>query len=317
MDCRVKPGNDGGGCGTLVVSDPTGCSTAPALIEHAPAKINLTLHIVGRRADGYHELESFVAFAAIGDQVELIPGETLLLEVRGPFANSLGVTEDNLVLKAARELARRVEGLRLGRFMLTKRLPVASGIGGGSADAAAALRLLARANSVAPDDPRLFAAAAAVGADVPVCVDPRPRIMRGIGEILSAPIALPEFPAVLVNPGVPVETRAVFAALARERGAAGYAGQGDPMSLSGLSPAAVLDALAHGRNDLEPVAATIEPLVADVLAVLRTTSCRLARMSGSGATCFALFDSHDAAVEEARSVQAVRPTWWVQATAIG
>jgi len=301
------------------VTSPIGGSTAPALVEHAPAKINLTLHIVGRRSDGYHELESLVAFAAVGDQIELVPGETLSLEVRGPFANALGVGDDNLLLKAASELSRRVKGLRLGRFTLTKHLPVASGIGGGSADAAAALRLLARANSLVSDDPRLFAAAAAVGADVPVCVDPRARMMRGIGEILSAPIALPEFPAVLVNPGVPVETRAVFAALACERATTAYSERSDTMLVkNGLSRAALLDALTSARNDLEPIAIEIEPEIGDVLAALRATEgCRLVRMSGSGATCFALFDSASAAAEAARSVQAVRPMWWVRSTLIG
>jgi 4-diphosphocytidyl-2-C-methyl-D-erythritol kinase len=296
-----------------------GASARQLLSEQAPAKINLTLHIVGRRSDGYHELESLVAFAAVCDEVSFALGETLSLEVRGPFASALGAGDDNLVLKAARELSRQVERLRLGRFTLTKHLPVASGIGGGSADAAAALRLLSRANSLASDDPRLFAAAAAVGADVPVCVDPCARIMRGIGEVLSAPIALPEFPAVMVNPGVPVETRAVFAALARERSTTGYAAPSDRMFVAdGLSRAALIEALTGARNDLEPVAVRIEPLVGDVLTALRATEgCRLARMSGSGATCFALFDSASAAVEAARSVQSVQPTWWVRPTAIG
>jgi 4-diphosphocytidyl-2-C-methyl-D-erythritol kinase len=296
-----------------------GAAAEQTLVEHAPAKINLTLHIVGRRADGYHELESLVAFAGVGDEVGFIPGEALSLEMRGPFASALGAGDDNLVVKAARALARRVDRLRLGRFILTKRLPVASGIGGGSADAAAALRLLARLNLLAPVDPHLFAAAAEVGADVPICVDPRARMMRGIGEILSAPIALPQFPAVLVNPSVPVETRAVFAALARERAGAGYAAPTDMMPIgNNLSRAALIAALMSARNDLEPLAARIEPAVADVLATLRTTAgCRLARMSGSGATCFALFDNSEAASEAARKISTARPGWWVQATVIG
>ena len=133
--------------------------------------------------------------------------------MRGPTARASGNVADNLVLKAARALAERVEGLKLGRFALSKRLPVAAGLGGGSADAAAALRLLARANGVALDDPRLMQAARATGADVPVCLDPRPRLMRGIGDLLSDPLDLPRLPAVLVNPGVAVPTRDVFAAL--------------------------------------------------------------------------------------------------------
>jgi 4-diphosphocytidyl-2-C-methyl-D-erythritol kinase len=296
-----------------------GAAAEQTLVEYAPAKINLTLRIVGRRPDGYHELESLVAFAGVGDEVGFVPGETLSLEMRGPFASALGAGDDNLVVKAARALARRVDGLRLGRFILTKRLPVASGVGGGSADAAAALRLLARLNSLAPDDPHLFAAAAEVGADVPVCVDPRARMMRGIGEILSAPIALPKFPAVLVNPGVPVDTRAVFAALARERAGAGHVASTDTtLTANNLSHAALIEALTSAHNDLEPVAVWIEPAVADVLAALRATAgCRLARMSGSGATCFALFDDAEAASEAARKISAGRPRWWVQATVIG
>jgi 4-diphosphocytidyl-2-C-methyl-D-erythritol kinase len=184
------------------------------LTEFAPAKINLTLHVLGRRADGYHEIESLVAFADIGDRLTFVPGDTLELEVGGPSAEAAGEGEDNLVLKAARALAEGVDGLRTGRFVLDKQLPVAAGLGGGSSDAAAALRLLARHNNLPLNDPRLHAAARATGADVPVCLDPKARMMRGIGEILSGPIALPELPAVLVNPGVAVPTKDVFAALA-------------------------------------------------------------------------------------------------------
>ena len=157
-----------------------------ARAELAPAKVNLTLRVIGRRADGYHDIESLVVFAAVGDALTFTRGREMSLAVRGPTAAASGDLADNLVLKAARELAERVEGLKQGRFALAKRLPVAAGLGGGSADAGAALRLLARANRIALDDPRLMAAARATGADVPVCLDPRPRLMRGIGEILSA-----------------------------------------------------------------------------------------------------------------------------------
>jgi len=156
-------------------------STARA--EKAPAKVNLTLRVLGRRADGYHELESLVAFAGVGDALTFVPGDALTLIVSGPTAPAAGDNADNLVLKAARALAERIAGLTLGRFALSKRLPVAAGLGGGSADAAAALRLLAQANEIAPDDPRLMQAAQATGADVPVCLDPRPRLMRGVGEV--------------------------------------------------------------------------------------------------------------------------------------
>ena len=181
--------------------------------SHAPAKVNLTLRVLGRRADGYHDIESVVVFAAAADRLGFVPGGGLALTLRGPTAGLTGTPDDNLVLKAARALSGDIPGLTLGRFQLDKRLPVAAGLGGGSADAAAALRLLARANRLKHDDPRLYAAARATGADVPVCLDPRPRLMRGIGEVLSAPLALPSFPAVLVNPGVAVPTREVFAAL--------------------------------------------------------------------------------------------------------
>ena len=257
---------------------------APAArAETAPAKVNLTLRVLGRRADGYHDIESLVVFAGVGDALTLAPGSALALEVAGPTGPAAGEVSDNLVLKAARALAERVAGLELGRFVLSKRLPVAAGLGGGSADAAAALRLLARANAIALDDPRLMQAARATGADVPVCLDPRTRHMRGIGDILSDPLDLPPLPAVLVNPGVAVPTRDVFAALGpleRQAPAAPSPGK-----------AALLDEIAEGRNDLEGPAIGLQPVIADVLSVLRKLpGCRLARMSGSGATCFGLFE---------------------------
>ena len=161
---------------------------AASLVEDAPAKVNLTLRVLGRRADGYHEIESLVAFASVGDALSFAPGGGLALNVRGPSAAQAGATADNLVLKAARALADRLPTVGAGTFDLEKRLPVAAGLGGGSADAAAALRLLARTNKLAPDDPLLYAAARATGADVPVCLDPRTRLMRGIGEILFKPL---------------------------------------------------------------------------------------------------------------------------------
>src|SRR5205809_1060795 len=179
------------------------------LVEFAPAKVNLTLHVLGRRADGYHEIESLAAFAGVGDRLTLVPGGPLELIVRGPTAAAAGASSDNLVLKATRALAGQVPTLRLGRFELDKELPIAAGLGGGSSDAAAALRLLARHNDLPVGDARLQAAARATGADVPVCLDPRTRMMHGIGEILSDPIDLPELPAVLVNPGVAVPTKDV------------------------------------------------------------------------------------------------------------
>jgi 4-diphosphocytidyl-2-C-methyl-D-erythritol kinase len=286
---------------------------APAAgAEKAPAKINLTLRVLGRRADGYHDIESLVAFAGVGDALTFTPGGDLALTVGGPTAAAAGDVADNLVLKAAHALAERVAGLRLGRFTLSKRLPVAAGLGGGSADAAAALRLLARANALAPDDPRLMQAARATGADVPVCLDPHTRLMRGIGDILSDPLDLPRLFTLLVNPGVAVATADVFAALA-----APPAGQTAPAAQP-LGPAALLAEIASGRNDLEAPAIELEPAIADVLAVLRKLpGCRLARMSGSGPTCFGLFDSSRAASAAARTLRIGYPAWWVRATVLG
>jgi 4-diphosphocytidyl-2-C-methyl-D-erythritol kinase len=286
---------------------------APAAgLEKAPAKINLTLRVLGRRADGYHGIESLVAFAGVGDALTFTPGGDLALTVGGPTAAAAGDVADNLVLTAAHALAERVAGLRLGRFTLSKRLPVAAGLGGGSADAAAALRLLARANGLAPDDPRLMQAARATSADVPVCLDPRARLMRGIGDILSDPLDLPRLFALLVNPGVAVATADVFAALA-----APPAGQNGLAALP-EGGAALLAEIAGGRNDLEAPAIELEPAIADALAVLRKLpGCRLARMSGSGATCFGLFDSSRAASAAARTLRVAYPAWWVRATVLG
>jgi 4-diphosphocytidyl-2-C-methyl-D-erythritol kinase len=292
--------------------DAASAGAPEALAEKAPAKVNLTLRVVGRRADGYHDIESLVVFAGVGDSLTLTPGSALALAVDGPTAQSAGDIADNLVLKAARALAERVEGLELGRFALSKRLPVAAGLGGGSADAAAALRLLARTSRIALDDPRLMQAARATGADVPVCLDPRPRLMRGIGDILSEPLDLPRLPAVLVNPGVAVPTREVFAALNFSPGVQHTAPAPPPRTT------VLIDEIANGRNDLEGPAIELQPVIAEVLAVLRKLpGCRLARMSGSGATCFGLFDSTHASAAAARTLRVGYPAWWVRPTVLG
>jgi len=219
------------------------------------------------------------------------------------------------VLKAAQALAARVAGLSLGAFELDKRLPVAAGLGGGSADAAAALRLLARANNLPVDDGRLHDAARVIGADVPVCLDPRPRLMRGIGEILSGPLKLPALPALLANPGAVLPTKSVFAAWKRAAS--------EPLALDVTAVAKIanreeyLQLLATQANDLESAAIAVEPAVAEVLAALRVLAgCRLARMSGSGATCFALFSSAAAAIEAAKALSSKYPHWWVRASAL-
>jgi 4-diphosphocytidyl-2-C-methyl-D-erythritol kinase len=286
------------------------------LVENAPAKVNLTLRVLGRRADGYHDLDSLVVFAGCADRLSLTPGGGLTLAVDGPRAGLAGDTADNLVFKAARALAARIPDLVLGAFKLEKSLPVAAGLGGGSADAAAALRLIARANDLSPSDPRLYEAARATGADVPVCLDPRPRVMGGIGERLSEALTLPPLPAVLVNPGVAVPTKQVFA---------GWT----PMvtSVAALDVAALakvteqkelLRIVAAQPNDLESAAIAVAPVVADVLTALRALSgCGLARMSGSGATCFGLFSSAADAAAAAKALAAKYPDWWVCETTLG
>src|SRR5262249_10317862 len=198
-------------------SDEPTCAHTTNLAESqsilAPAKINLTLRILGRRADGFHELESLVAFAPFGDGLSFWPGAPLDLKVSGPMAAGAGPLADNLVLRVVRALAERIDGLKLGRFVLSKRLPSGAGLGGGSADAAAALRLIAKVNGLDLDDARIHEAARVIGADIPVCLDAQPRVMRGIGEILSAPITLPELGILIVHPGFAVQTVSVFKAL--------------------------------------------------------------------------------------------------------
>jgi len=286
------------------------------LVEHAPAKVNLTLRVIGRRADGYHELESLVAFADINDRLCLTPGAELALAVSGPNAAQAGCSADNLVLKAARSLAALIPGLALGAFELEKNLPVAAGIGGGSTDAAAALRLLGRANKLAADDPRLYAAAGSTGADVPVCVAARPRLMHGIGEKLSPPLALPALSAVLVNPGAALATKDVFAGWTTPSKPAA------PFDLSRLAKATsceeFLQLLKPQPNDLEAAAITLAPVIAEVLAALRALpGCGLARMSGSGSTCFGLFSSAAEAAAAEKIFSGKHPRWWVRACTLG
>jgi len=283
------------------------------LVERAPAKINLTLQVAGRRQDGWHRLESLVAFTAGGDALALAPGRRLELAVSGAFATASGPVADNLVLRAARELAQRKPGLRVGAFHLRKGLPAAAGIGGGSSDAAAALRLLARHNGLDLADPDLLAAASAVGADVPVCLRPRARMMRGRGEELGPDIRLPPLFAVLVNPGVELGTRDVFARLNLAPGE-DYAFSPHPEIPGSPGFDALTGLLRKTRNDLEDPASVLEPVVGDVLAVLGAArGCRLARMSGSGPTCFGLFADRALAQRAARSIRNARPGWWVRA----
>lgn len=276
--------------------------------ERAPAKINLALHVTSRRPDGYHLIDSLVVFTAMGDTLSAEPAEDLRLELGGAFGGALAATPDNLVLRAARLMGAEAPGQGVA-LRLEKRLPVASGIGGGSADAAATLRALARMRKLPLPEP---AAVLGLGADVPACLLSRPLRMGGIGERLEPLAALPPFRLVLVNPGVAVSTAEVFAGLersgnsplppmpARWPGAAGFA-----RWLGGL------------RNDLEAPARAIAPAIGAALAALSADAdCLLARMSGSGATCFGLFPGPEAAVRAAGLIARARPEWWVCETGL-
>ena len=287
----------------------------PGLMEEGRAKVNLTLRVVGRRYDGYHDLESMVAFADCADRLSLTPGTALNLKTTGPLAQACGDTADNLVFKAAKLLGERVPDLKFGDFTLDKVLPVAAGIGGGSADAAAALRLLAQANGLALDDPRLIEAAQLTGADVPVCLASRACLMTGVGETLL-PLTLPIMPCVMVNPGIPVATRDVFAELGLRNGEL-LVGAADVLQATawpeqGASLEDWVEVLSAGSNDLEAPAIRIEPVIGKVLAALNATNgAWLARMSGSGATCFAIYENTADAQRAAQKLSADHPDWWV------
>ena len=280
------------------------------IVEAARAKVNLALHVLGRRADGYHDLDSIVVFAELADRLAFTPAEDWSLDIAGPFAGDLGNGADNLVLRAARALEQMLPGIvRPARLRLDKNLPVASGIGGGSADAAAAIRGLLRLCGIVPEKIDLARLAAALGADVPVCLYGKTCRMTGIGERIEPLTDVPRMPALLVNPGVAVATAEVFRRLALSRGQAGFgpiaSRQGD-----------VLAWLAVCRNDLQPAAVTLVPAIGMVLDKLAASSgCRLARMSGSGATCFGLFEGIDAAEAAAQRMRA--HGWWAAPTMVG
>jgi 4-diphosphocytidyl-2-C-methyl-D-erythritol kinase len=288
----------------------------PALIEDARAKVNLTLRVVGRRVDGYHDLESVVAFADCADRLTLTPGEDLELTTSGPMAEACGEAADNLVLKAARLLGERVPGLKTGSFTLEKVLPVAAGIGGGSADAAAALRLLAQLNDLPLDDERLRDVALKTGADVPVCVPSHACDMTGVGETLM-PLNLPKMPCVLVNPRIPVATKDVFAELGLRPGdllvgATDVVLQAPAWPEQGGSLDEWVEALAASSNDLEAPAVRIQPVIGAVISALNATNgAWLARMSGSGATCFAIYENTADAQRAAEQLRREYPLWWV------
>lgn len=277
----------------------------------APAKINLYLHVTGRRADGYHELDSLVVFADVGDRLEAAPAGDLTLEITGARADGLDAGPDNLVLRAAHALRARLGNVGGARLQLEKNLPVASGIGGGSADAAAAIKLLARLWGADPGRQDLSGMALDLGADVPVCLFGQAAYLSGIGEKLEPAAGMPSFAAVLANPGVQVSTPAVFKAREGE-----FSGPGR-IDVTPADRAGWLAALGRRRNDLEAPARALAPAIGGVLDALEAAAgCRLARMSGSGATCFGLFETATEADAAAEMLRRAQPDWWVVATTL-
>lgn len=283
------------------------------LFARAPAKINLTLHIRRRRPDGFHDLESLVAFTGFGDILTLNTAQPGGLTLSGPRAEAIGPAAGNLVLGAMQNLQTQMPHMTGGAFHLVKNLPAAAGIGGGSSDAAAALRLLAAANHLQADDPGVMMAAGMTGSDVSVCIARRARMMTGRGDTLGPLIALPPLYAVLVNPGVALQTKDVFAQLRLKPGEeSGYGAH--PEIASGLSLENLIERLKRSRNDMEDAASMLAPVIGDVLAVIGAArGCKLARMSGSGATCFGLFQTRHAASRAARVIGRDHADWWVKA----
>jgi 4-diphosphocytidyl-2-C-methyl-D-erythritol kinase len=284
---------------------------AAMLHETARAKINLTLEVKGRRADRYHELNSLVAFTDFGDRVEFEPGPELSLEIDGPFAPALA-PQGNLILAAAEAARAASPGLTAGRFRLIKELPIASGLGGGSADAAAALRLLARANPGKLPSSLLAEIGGKLGSDVTACLGGKPALMTGRGEMVREVSGFPVCGVLLANPGVELATAKVYAALNAEpcnpddnpaRALPQFEGSFERL----------IDYARSRGNDLEAPALKLAPAIGEVLALLRGFGPSLARLSGSGATCFALFDS-----DEARDAAAdnVPREWWRLATSL-
>jgi 4-diphosphocytidyl-2-C-methyl-D-erythritol kinase len=282
---------------------------APAapVVEEAPAKLNLDLYVERRRTDGYHELDSVVVFTELADTLAVAPAEGFVLRLEGPFAHALEQAGESLVRRAAEGLAARLGRAPDVAVTLTKRLPLAAGLGGGSADAAATLRALQRLwrTEAAPDD--LSALARSLGADVPVCLAGRPTRMRGIGDVLAAAPACPRLELVLVNPLRAAPTGRVYAAL--EHG--DFAPPPERHQTDGAWPRW----LVEGRNALERAAISVQPAIGEVAGALRATGAPLVRLCGSGATVFAAFDTAAAADRAARDLASHHPGWWVQRTA--
>jgi 4-diphosphocytidyl-2-C-methyl-D-erythritol kinase len=290
----------------------------PAITEIARPKVNLTLKVRGRRPDGYHDLESLIVFATdLGDVVRLVPGRELGCSVRGPFAGA--IEGENLIETALTRLAERAPGLTLGEVTLEKCLPVAAGIGGGSADAAALLRVVRFANGSLSAGVDWAGIAASLGADVPVCFLNRPAFVTGVGETLEAVADLPRLHAVLANPLAPVplaKTRRVFARLSLPAAPA-TAERAKPPGRFPHAPTLVAYMAAEG-NDLMAAAMEVEPAIAQVHAALSATlDCKFAGLSGAGPTCYGIFATPEAASAACESLRAANPRWWIVATTLG
>ncbi|RWG88590.1 MAG: 4-(cytidine 5'-diphospho)-2-C-methyl-D-erythritol kinase [Mesorhizobium sp.] len=276
----------------------------------APAKINLALHVTGRRADGYHLLDSLAVFTRFGDRLQVEPAERDAFSVSGPFASGVSLDDDNLVVKAREALRREAGAARTPpvAIRLEKNLPIASGVGGGSSDAAAALNGLARLWALDIDEAELARIGLTLGADLPMCLKAKPLIARGIGDELSPLAGFPALALVLVNPGVAVSTPEVFKALSRRDSKA------LPPLPSRLDFHTIWNWLETTRNDLEPAARSIQPAVDETLKALKRAGAAFARMSGSGATCFGLFETGNVAKRAAIDIRGRHPGWFVAAT---
>jgi len=280
----------------------------------APAKINLFLHVGEKRGDGFHDLQSLVVFVDVGDTLAFSPSPELTLTLHGPFASGLEAEDDNLVLRAAQALAKHTgRPAAKAAIRLMKQLPVASGIGGGSADAAAVLRGLTRLWALDLSWTELRAVAETIGSDVPVCVESKASWMEGRGERVMPAATLPQMPMLVVNPGIAVSTAEVFRTLATRHGT-GRINRATPLS----SPRELIAFLTKTSNDLQAPAQQIAPVIGHVLDELsRMPGVELWRMSGSGATCFALFDDQNAAEMAQVALSHTHPDWWVRATRLG
>jgi 4-diphosphocytidyl-2-C-methyl-D-erythritol kinase len=284
--------------------------TAGAIALDAPAKVNLALHVTGQREDGYHAINSLVVFTAFGDRLTISLAEEDRLEISGQFASSVQTDENNLVLRALNLLRRRFGDSARQPVLLSleKNLPVSSGIGGGSSDAAATLRGLAHIWNLDADEHELAAIGLELGADVPMCLAARPLIARGVGEEIEPVLGFPSLPLVLVNPGVAIATSDVFGRL-QNRNCPPLPALPPRLDLIGIC-----DWLSDTRNDLETASHALQPVIGSALAALQAAGSSFDRMSGSGATCFGLFETREAASVGAQVIREKHAHWFVAAT---